>query len=189
MRKCECQQPVKIAICGPLRSGKDMATAYLSLFYGFTPYAFGDSLKAFLFEIFPNVPREPKPRHLLQRFGQIMREIDENVWLDACLRKVERNNDSLVLISDLRQPNEYERLKAEGYVIIRLHADTDVRVTRAIEAGDNFTVHDLIHETETNLDKFDVDYCVENNTTPDLLYDELDAIMFDLGVEKTVRGE
>ena len=189
MRKCTCQQPVKIAICGPLRSGKDMATAYLSLFYGFTPYAFGDSLKAFLFEIFPNVPREPKPRHLLQRFGQIMREIDENVWLDACLRKIERNNDSLVLISDLRQPNEYERLKAEGYVIIRIQADLETRVRRAIEAGDDFSADDLTHETETNLDKFDVDYCVDNNTTPDFCYDELDAIMFDLGVEKAVREE
>jgi hypothetical protein len=188
--------PIKLALCGRLRSGKDTAARYLTLFYDFQPFAFADPLKRYLHEIFPHVPREPKPRRLLQLFGQKMREIDPDVWINLTMRQIDeylrqhtcdRCEPVLkprVLISDCRQQNEFDRLRAEGFVFIRINADDKLRIKRAIEAGDKFTAEDLVHETELLVDMFPIDYEVLNNGSTTELYAQLDVIMRDLGVEK-----
>jgi hypothetical protein len=190
--------PIKLALCGRLRSGKDTAADYLTLFYDFQPFAFADPLKRYLHEIFPHVPREPKPRALYQAFGQKLRELDPDVWINLTMRQIDdylrqhtcdRCEPVLkprVLISDCRQQNEFDRLRAEGFVFIRINADEKLRIQRATEAGDNFTLDDLAHETELLVDMFSVDYEVLNNGSTTELYAQLDVIMRDLGV--TVSG-
>jgi hypothetical protein len=190
--------PIKLALCGRLRSGKDTAAQYLTIFYDFQPFAFADPLKRYLHEIFPHVPREPKPRRLLQLFGQKLREIDPDVWVNLTMHKIDEYLRQhacdcsplkpRVVVTDCRQQNEYDRLRAEGFVFIRINADDELRIKRALEAGDDFTVHDLAHETELLVDSFDVDYEVNNNGTTPELYAQLDAIMNELGVTANGRN-
>ena len=192
--------PIKLALVGKLRAGKDTAAQYLTLFYDFHPFAFGDPLKRYLHEIFPHVPREPKPRRLLQLFGQKMREIDPDVWINLTMRQIddylrmypcECGGSALkprVVVTDCRQRNEYARLKDAGFVFIRINADDELRIQRALEAGDDFTVHDLAHETELLIDSFDVDYEIDNNGTTSELYAQIDAIMNELGVTMNGRN-
>jgi len=180
---------MKIAFIGKLRSGKSALTDYAVTFYDFQPFAFGDELKRTFHELFPNVKREPKPREMYQRYGTLMREIDENVWLDATMRKVDRYVgakccNARVLVEDCRQFNEYERLKAEGFVLIRITAPDHVRIARARAEGDSFKAEDLAHPTEVASDGFDVNYTLENNGSLIELYAKFDAIMTQLGVEK-----
>lgn len=183
----------KIAFTGQLRSGKSALTNYVVTFYDFQPFAFASELKRTFHHLFPNIKREPKPREYYQRYGQLMRQIDENVWIDATMRDVERYiksvgccacNDARVLIEDARQANEIERLKAEGFVIIRITAPMELRIKRALEAGDDFTVHDLAHETETEVTKFTVDYEIVNDGELTELYEKFDEIAAELGVDK-----
>jgi hypothetical protein len=193
--------PIKLAICGKLRSGKDTASQYLTLFYDFHPFAFADPLKRYLHEIFPHVPREPKPRALYQAFGQKLREIDPDVWINLTMRQIddylrlhpcECGGSALkprVVVTDCRQQNEYDRLRTEGFVFVRINADDELRIKRALEAGDDFTVHDLAHETELLVDSFDVDYEVDNNGTTTELYAQLDVIMTALGVTANGHSE
>lgn len=185
---------MKIALTAPLRAGKSLAASYISLHYDFQPFAFGDELKDAFHRAFPNVPRTPKPRAHYQEFGQWARkQFGEDVWIDALMPKIAAyldrhpcscgNNTSLknrVIIDDCRQPNEYQRLKDEGFVFIRITAPVDLRIERAKKAGDQFEIADLEHPTELAVDSFEVDYEIENVGEPEELYEKLDEIMAEL---------
>jgi hypothetical protein len=189
--------PIKLALIGKLRSGKSTAADYLTLFYDFQPFAFADPLKRYLHEIFPHVPREPKPRAMYQAFGQKLRELDPDVWVNLTMHKIDEYLRQhacdcsplkpRVVVTDCRQQNEYDRLRAEGFVFVRINADDELRIRRATEAGDNFTLDDLSHETELLVDMFPVDYEVLNNGSTAELYAQLDVIMRELGVTANGR--
>lgn len=173
--------PIKLALCGKLRSGKSLVAGYLSLMHDFQPFAFGDALKNAFHRAFPQIPRQPKPRAYYQSFGQWARAtIDENVWIDATMRKIDdylAQNRLRILIEDVRQQNEYDRLKREGFVFVRITAPDELRLERARKAGDDFTETDLAHETETFVDSFEVDYEVANDGKVDELCAKVDMVI------------
>ena len=182
--------PIKIALCGRMRSGKDSIAAYLIEKHGFVRFAFADELKRICRELFPDrFVAGSKPRTLLQGVGVAMREFDPDVWVNATMREIaryQRETDRTLwhrpnyVITDLRFPNEYERLRAEGFVIIRVVADNGTRYLRMIDAGDTFTAADLEHETERHIDTFAVDYEIDNNGSLAELYAKVDEIMADI---------
>jgi dephospho-CoA kinase len=175
----------KIALCGRLRSGKDTAAHHLYIKYGFDKVAFGDALKRNAHEIFPWVSEFSKPRALYQTFGQLMREIDQDVWIKHVERKVEAiinvNKDYRdhigIVLTDLRQPNEYEWAKANGFTIIRVTAPDELRQARAKRAGDDFSEADLAHDTEQWVDGFAVDFDVVNDGSVSDLNAHVDEVM------------
>lgn len=184
-----------IAITGKFRSGKNAVADYLTEKYGYTQFAFGDELKRDFHRRYPEIPREPKPRIGYQNHGQLMRAlIGEDVWVAKCfdtIAEAEFFDGTVALsrgtvsqfcavITDLRQPNEFDRCCAEGFVIIRINAADEIRLERARTAGDAFTAKDLRHETESHVDGFAADYDVDNNGTLAELYAQIDDIMKEL---------
>ena len=99
------------------------------------------------------------------------------------------NHKPKVLVNGVRQPNEYQRLKDEGFTIIRVSASDDLRIGRAKEAGDVFTEADLDHDTESHIDTFEVDYEVNNVGSIGEMYGQLDTIMKDIGVQTVSNRE
>ena len=183
----------KLAICGLARSGKDSAADYLVEKYEFTKFAFADDMKRLLHDLFPAIPQIPKPRRAYQIFGEGLRNLDlpgaSDVWIDACLSKVNTHvwwhsevddRGANVVITDLRLPTEYARLKDEGFTIIRVTASLAERVKRAEIAGDAFEMADLEHKTESYVDGFDCEYDVENDGSLDDLKAKVDVIVADL---------
>ncbi|QDX93615.1 hypothetical protein EEL30_15715 [Brevibacillus laterosporus] len=172
---------IKLALCGKMRSGKDTVAGYLVEHYDFVPFAFGDGIKRVCLELFPEqFANGKKPRALLQGVGQAMRAFDPDVWVNRTLREIRQLTYSPsfdVLISDLRQPSEYARLRSEGFVIIRVNASEAIRRQRMINAGDTFTDADLDHETEQHVDTFAVDYELDNNGSVLDLYEQIDVMM------------
>nr|WP_236871062.1 AAA family ATPase [Brevibacillus laterosporus] len=169
---------VKIALTGKMRSGKDTVAAYLVEHYDFIPYAFGDGIKRVCHELFPEqVANGKKPRALLQGVGQAMRAIDPDVWIERTMREVYIARGFDVVITDLRQPNEYARLYTEGYVLIRVNASDDVRVDRMRSAGDTFDLADFTHDTERYVDIFAVHYELNNNGSVLDLWEQIDVVM------------
>lgn len=161
--------PLKIAITGKARAGKDEVARILSVEYGFTKFAFGDALKRHYHAIFGD--GEAKPREGYQWFGQAMRQRDPDVWVRACFGRIadivgqiEDGGYAPIfpVITDCRQLNELARCRAEGYVIIRVYADDTTRLERMRAAGDQFDISDLTHDTETQLDGVEADYTVYN---------------------------
>ena len=177
---------VKIALCGKLRSGKSLVGNHLHIRHGFDEVAFGDALKRTVGDVFPWMTGLNKPRALLQQYGQLMREIDPDVWVSHAERKVNGTIDFRVntgadrvgiVITDLRQQNEYDWARANGFTIIRVTAPDDIRIARAIKAGDNFSENDLEHVTESAIDGFAVDYEIVNDGSVDDLQRKIDEIM------------
>jgi dephospho-CoA kinase len=177
---------VKIALTGKMRSGKDLCGSHLYINYGFNRVAFGDALKKHAHATFPWVSEFSKPRALYQQFGQLMREIEANVWIKHAERAVKGVIDFNVntgaekvgvVITDLRQPNEYEWARNNGFTIIRVTAPDEDRLWRAKLAGDDFTEADLEHETESHIDGFTVDYEVMNNGSIDGLNKQIDMVL------------
>jgi dephospho-CoA kinase len=177
---------VKIAICGRLRSGKDTVGNHLYIKYGFSQVAFGDALKKNAHATFPWVSEFSKPRALYQQFGQLMRQIESDVWIKHAEQAVKGAIDFNVntgaekvgvVITDLRQPNEYEWCRANGYTIIRVTAPDDDRLFRAKLAGDSFIEADLEHETESYIDGFTVDFEIINDGSVDELKRKIDEVL------------
>jgi dephospho-CoA kinase len=181
---------VKIALCGRLRSGKDTVANHLYIRHSFNRVAFGDALKKNAHATFPWVSEFSKPRALYQQFGQLMRQIEPDVWIKHAERAVKGAIDFNVntgaekvgvVITDLRQPNEYEWARNNGYTIIRVTAPDEDRIARAIAAGDDFNEADLEHETESHIDGFAVDFEIHNDGSVDELKAQIDAILEAIG--------
>lgn len=179
---------IKIALTGKLRSGKDTVANRLYIGHDFHRVAFGDELKRLAHETFPHISEASKPRALYQQFGQLMREMDPDVWIRHVDRKVKAlidvhapHKDRVgIVITDLRQPNEYAWAKHNGFSIVRVSAPDDVRIGRALEAGDDFTIHDLAHPTEIALNSFEVDYQIVNDGTVEELKRQVDEMMAEI---------
>ena len=93
------------------------------------------------------------------------------------------------MITDVRQPNEVARCRKDGYILIRTQSELDTRVRRAEEAGDEFDIKDLEHETERDVDSYAVDFEINNNGTLEELYASVDTIMLELGIGKVVKRD
>jgi dephospho-CoA kinase len=177
---------VKVALTGKMRSGKDLCGNHLYIKYGFDRVAFGDALKKNAHATFPWVSEFSKPRALYQQYGQLMREIEPDVWIKHAERAVKGAIDFRVntgaekvgvVITDVRQQNEVDWCRANGFTLIRVTASDEDRIARAIAAGDDFNENDLEHETELEIDNFEVDYTVNNDGTVEELKAQIDAIM------------
>ncbi|MEI2280712.1 adenylate kinase [Paenibacillus polysaccharolyticus] len=170
-----------IGLIGKLRAGKDEAARHLASKYGYTAFAFGDELKRDFHRRYREIPRDPKPRVGYQMHGQLMREYyGEDVWINECLEGIElarHNADIRAVITDTRQLNEAERLKSEGYVLIRVEAPEALRIQRAISSGDRFNLRDLTHGTETALDDYSADFTVTNDGDLAHLHRQIDDII------------
>lgn len=176
-----------IALTGKFRSGKDEVARYLCDKYGYKRFAFGDALKRHYHELFG--PTTGKDREGYQWFGQTMRERDPNIWVRKCFAAIDEMRSewfrTRAVITDLRQPNEYDRCRSEGFVIVRINCPDEIRIGRARAAGDDFTTEDLHHETEQYVDTFGVDFEIDNSGTLDELYAQVDEIMAKLSGEVT----
>jgi hypothetical protein len=83
-------------------------------------------------------------REILQYYGtEIFRRQYHDVWADACIRKIDRSDCDLAVITDCRFPNEVDATKRAGGKVIRL--------TRVMFPGDR-------HISETSLDRYEYDW-------------------------------
>ncbi len=198
---------IRIALTGKMRSGKSKAAKHLFMEHGFHEIAFGDELKRVADELFDgtdvkeyasipiyrkneDIPFLPdneiigyrKPRRRYQDFGQYMRQLDPNVWIRHAEQSMHvwenMRNVNGIVISDLRQPNEEEWAKANGFTIVRINANEDARLERARTLGDDFSVEDLRHETELHVDDILADYEITNDDDcTDEMFSRLDEIV------------
>lgn len=166
----------KIALTGRARSGKDFLANEMRADFRIQTLAFGNDLKFHARNIFPHMfEGGRKPRKVIQDFGQMMRRIDENVWIRPVMNEIQRlervQSDARwidgIIVTDLRQPNELESLRAAGFTIVRVKAAPNVRYARMEASGDIFKIADSAHETESYIDGFDVDYEIENDGKAD----------------------
>lgn len=174
---------VLIGIAGKMRTGKDTIARLMAKDRrgGFQRGAYADELKKQVDRKYGK-QEGGKRRALLQHEGQEERKHDALVWIKRLQPKIDflRSTGHNVVITDVRQQNEIDSLREQGTYIIRVNVDDEIRKQRIIDAGDEFKEEDFYHETETAIDKFEVDYEIYNNDGLIQLVQQLDAILIDI---------
>ncbi|GAK00870.1 AAA family ATPase [Geomicrobium sp. JCM 19055] len=160
---------MRIAVTGKMRSGKDTFANYF-IEREFYNLAFADGITDVIAQYFPEAWQEGKPREHYQVIGQAFRQLNPTIW-------VEHLDDLLgqwfmldgvnvpVIVTDLRQPNEYEYLKANGFTVVKVETSEELRIERIKKSGDAHKLEYLHHETEKHIDDMDYDYLVTNDTS------------------------
>ena len=61
-------------------------------------------------------------RDLMQLIGtDLFRKLNSNVWVNALINKINKNQHEIVIVSDCRFPNEIEAIKNQNGIVIRLN--------------------------------------------------------------------
>lgn len=142
-------KPVRIAISGKMRSGKDTVAQRLVERHGFTRYAFADRLKELAAELFEVKPGD-KNRAVLVTLGRRMCEIDKLVWVRHVLGKIPLGAD--VVVSDLRFGYELQELKHLGFRIVRIDVSRARQLLRLQSTEPDMDLALLDDISETALD-------------------------------------
>lgn len=165
---------MKIALMGYARSGKDTVAQMIrgELNKVWTA-AFGDELKVQFHKTFSDIPADPKPRDGYEKFGQVLREIDPDIWIKpvhGLMKFIEANwADRHIVVTDLRQPNEAKWAKENGFTIVYVHASDEIRMGRA--AGD--AQWHSINSSEAEIWMIDYDYCIYNEDNERVLLEQV----------------
>lgn len=164
-------EPLKIGILGQLRAGKDTVADIIKKegSGSWWTFAFSDGIHSVIEDYIPKEYDKGKPRLALQEIGQLLRKFDTDVWVNKLLNsndyKTGNTLGANILVTDVRQPNEVKRLKENGFIILKVSADKDVRAARAVASGDNFDSNMLNHETEQLVSICPFDYEINNSGT------------------------
>ena len=121
--------------------------------------------------------KDEKGRGILQRIGtDVVRTQKPNYWVDFVKGFLEmfQNDWDYVLIPDCRFPNELSSWEEDNWDTI------SVRIKR-INFESTLTPEQLIHPSETALDKFAFDYCIYNDGDLKQLENEVDKFINYLG--------
>ncbi len=91
------------------------------------------------------------PREILQAYGEGMRAIDIDFWVNNAFKNRHEN----MILTDVRHKNEVKAIKDRGGYVIRIHRDH------------NIEVHGTNHISETMLDFIDNDDNIGSIYKPD----------------------
>jgi hypothetical protein len=180
-----------VGLSGKANSGKDTGARRL-IELGFTPVAVMDPCREMLYRLNPIVATEPvgagneserlvrlvdlvdhlgwdvaKELPEVRRLHQVLAEeggrqiIGRHVWIDAAFRHCDA---PLVVVTDVRTPEEVEYLEAHGGVVIRI-----VRPTTGAPYGWAADPTLGCHVTETALDGWDFTRVIVNAGSEDKL--------------------
>ena len=163
---------LKIAFGGIMGSGKDTCVDYLCTKY---PEHTRISFAGALYDILSYAQEKcgfekNKDRKFLQFIGtEWARNIDENVWINIVLDK---DIKGIGLLSDIRFPNEFNALKNNGWICIKVTRDNIDK--NRVGNGDN------THPSELRINDINDehwDFIINNNSTLEDLYKRLDKII------------
>ncbi len=172
-------KPLLIGIAGGKGEGKDTVAQIIVDRFPFVSVrmAFADALKlecANLLRLTINEINESKQvfRPFLQWYGtEYRRQYNggENYWIKKMAEKVSRYDGQIIAIPDVRFPNEYEFIKSNGGVMLK--------ITRDI-----FRDHLSTHASETSLPStvFNFDFTLVNNGTLEQLTQSVNMLIENL---------
>jgi len=150
---------IKIAFIGRQRSGKTTGANALKLYFLHNTTmnwedtrvmvtSFGKKMKE-EFEKFTGEKFDKKEhRKMIQLFGQLHRHYKDHIWISyvsAELLNAERKGYSHFIIDDVRQANEVEWCKKNGFILIYVDVPLTVLDGRCYDLGESFTPS---HSTE-----------------------------------------
>lgn len=152
---------MRIAVYGKLRAGKTAVCDYIIEKFDCEILECSGALQEIVDILYPD-KKGIKDRELLVTIGQHLRKIDEDIWVNLLEHKIKNSNAENILIAGVRQQNEYDMLKRQGFIFIQVEACENTRIERCIENGDKFSIESLRNHTEMVMDNWKPDYLIIN---------------------------
>ncbi len=159
---------MRVAFVGWAGSAKTEAAKYLAEKFDGEVFSFADGIKYIDNYLFGS---GKKDRSRLQKIGEFFRTFNEEIWVDRTLETIKEEESAFV--DDLRRLNEYEALIKEGFTVIRIVADEDIRIKRLIARDGICDTSLLYNSTESGCSDL-ILHEIENNGTLEELYEKLD---------------
>lgn len=152
----------RIAFCGAAGSGKTTHARLMQKHYGGDVLSFATPLKQLAESYYPaELLADPHVRRqVLQDLGSTMRKYDPLVFIRKAEAKLPKTRS--VYVDDLRYLNEYNMLRRQGFVVIRLVAPLLVLQDRR----PGMDTQQLMHESETENLYFTADLTVATDVAP-----------------------
>lgn len=121
------------------------------------------------------------PREILQGIGEKMRDIYPDIWVDTVfyttIPELEAEGYSKFVVSDIRYPNEADKIKKEGGHVVRID-----RKAGGVSVGKE-------HSSETAMLGYtNYDAIVENNGTLDEFFANIETLVEELGWQISKEG-
>jgi len=178
-------RPVRIALSGKMRSGKDTLANELIVRQMFTRVAFADRLKELAADLF-GASETLKNRALLQALSRKLCEVEPAVWIKYVVDRIPMDRN--VVVTDLRYPNEYHTLKGLGFCLVRIETGDAVRFDRfnITEGSHSWEEFESLcgHLSETALDgaEWRWDLVLDGTMSAEKMYEDVRLMLENLAV-------
>ena len=125
------------------------------------------------------------PRWVLQYWGtEVCRKgFHDDIWIASVENKLRRSKDNIV-ISDCRFPNEIASIKQAGGNIICVERgirphwyDIAVQANKGVDSANIWLMKEKIHASETAWVGTKFDYVLDNNSTLDSLFNQVETVV------------
>jgi hypothetical protein len=125
------------------------------------------------------------PRWVLQQWGTEVcrRGFHDDIWIASVENKLRRSKDNIV-ISDCRFPNEIASIKNAGGSIVRVDRgiqphwyDIAIQANKGVDSANIWLMKEKIHASETAWVGTSFDYVLDNNSTLDSLFKQVETVV------------
>lgn len=121
------------------------------------------------------VTRTISGRQMLQEFGQSVKALDRDFWINSLMRDIRQGTYGFgpFVTDDCRFPYEAQALKDIGFLIVKLDVDLDVRIQRYEQTyGRKPTPEELVHPSEIELVNIVPHFVINGNQEPKAILGE-----------------
>jgi dephospho-CoA kinase len=167
----------RIAFAGPMCVGKTYLAKGLEL-QGYYKLSFANLLKSLAYNLYGIQNKDNISRKLLQEFADDLKKWDKNLFITYLLsqsKKEIENGYTKLVVDDLRFITEEDALRRNGFTIINVTCDEDIRLTRINRLYPDMEASRMNHASENNFKLMKFDYTVLSNE-PIANYDLLAVI-------------
>jgi dephospho-CoA kinase len=128
------EKKIIIGLVGMISSGKGTIAAYLEKKYDAETFRFSTMIRDVLDRLYLEVNREN-----MQGFSTILRnKFGENTLARVMGSDVKKSDNKIIVVDGIRREADIEYLKDfEGFVLVRIVADSEIRYGRIIKRTEN----------------------------------------------------
>lgn len=126
------------------------------------------AIQDFIYNRLGLVMKGEKDRDLLIAIGEWGRNISPSLWTDACFKRVSKLENNIVMIDDIRFPEEAEAVLKLGGVLVRLEGT---------QRGPNVDPKSANRSSETALDNYPFKHVISNLGTQEETIEQLERIL------------
>jgi hypothetical protein len=153
-----------------MASGKTECADYLVRHYGYIKLSLSSKLKAIAYELYGVQGKDGDNRRIVQELGDKLRYFDDDVFTKYTLAMIrEKYPFNKVVIDDLRLPREASLLRRNGFYLVQVQCDDDVRSERIKRLYPHVPQARQSHATETSWSQIPPHTLIRSMVPSDLL--------------------